>query len=540
MSPFALLRVALLLVPALRADFFPQTFHVLAPDSAEVRRLYGAHPFSNPSSRTQVRVLEKGVLRFEADTILSEGREGNSAKVGMVLPFRRDRGTVDLSLATGFSLDIRLSAIPSAGLVFSFDSPGYGGSFQEEGKVLETFLVPAVLPAPGTWKTIQLPMEGMQPPAWWTPEDDFPGIDSLLKIAKGIGIAPRVAYSLEGTREGVPCTACVAPTQPELVVEVRNLAVVGIPAPGANPSRFQCEDLGRGVLIDDFQDGDSLNPFRGSWFAASDTSSNAARMDDSGRGTSEVRFEVQAGGNQEPGFARFRAHLRKEVAQTPRWRPYAGWASLSTNFERGEGALWVEALYAFSFQLRLERQGNHTPGILFKLLNPGIAPEQAHEVLIPTVLIDPASPLFLDRICIPPENLSQPLGVKNPIAFNSSKIERLIWEARIDDHIDSSIVQDSLEFLLSDVRIHCFDCWDAVRSRPGRKTFPVSYASGRLTVQPPAGYERISVVSSSGRVAARFTGRVQGKRLDLERGTWHVVARDAKGESMVRTIAVLR
>lgn len=539
MSPSSLLRVAIFLVPALWADFLPHRFQVSAPDSAETRRLYGTTSFSNPASRTNVVVSEPGVLTFLADTILSEGTVGHSAVVGLNLPIYRDRRVADLRGLSAISFELRLSAKPTGGLDVSLRSPGYGGTFDEEGKTYGQLLAPAVLPDAGVWKTFTLPIEDFLPPAWWTPDASFPEIDSILKLVEALQFSPKTLYGNPGTRNGEACANCVGPTTPEVVMELRHLAIVGIFAPGTDPELFSCEDFQGGYLLDDFRDGDSTNQLGGSWFASTDTSSSVSKIDDSGRGSSEVRLEIQAGDAQASGFVRLRADLRKVVEESPKWRPYAGWASLSANFE-GEGTLQMEAFEGLSFQLRMEKPGAYVPGILLKVLSPGIAPEDAFQALIPRSVLDPASPLFRDRICISNDDLRQPHWVRNPNGFHANKIDRLVWEARIDDHFDPSIVQDSVEFLLSSVRIHCWQCQDAVRSRLRRMSFSVDYAKGRLTVRPPAGFERISVVSASGRVAARYTTKVQGELLDLERGTWVVVARNAKGESLVRTIAVLR
>ena len=539
MHSSTLVRAALLAAGSLHADFIPTVFNVLAPDSSEVRRLYGATTFANAASRTDVRVLEKGVLRFVADSIRSEGTQGYSANVGLIFPVRRDWSEMNLTGTTHLSFDLRLSSKPTEGVGVSLSSPVYG-KYNDEGKTHGYLIAPSALPAANVWKTITIPLEDLQHPGWWTPEPDFPVIDSVLKMVKAIQFSPKTLYSDAGIQNGEVCTKCVGPTTTKIVMEARNIKIVGTGGPGLpNPSNIGCE-TSDGRLLENFIDGDATNLAGGSWYAFSDTSSLPAKAGDSARGTSLVATSITAGDavSGELGFVKFSAGLHKSVPGSFAWRPYAGWAAISTDF--GEGLdLTARGLTGISFQLRLLRPGTHVEGIQFKAHLRGTPDEVAHSVLIPNRQITPDDESFSTRVCVRPEDLSQPSWATNKIPFLASGLHRLTWEAKIQDQIDPSIASDSLEFQLSEIRLHGDTGSVAVRRAIARTSFSATYASGRLTVRLPSGHQDVSVVSPAGRTVFQHRGDVKAIPVALERGTWLVITRGPAGAMASRKLVVM-
>lgn len=539
MRSSTLLQAALLAAASLHADFIPHSFEVLAPDSAEARRLYGASNFSNPASRTNVVVAEPGILKFVADTILSDGTAGYSANVGLILPIQRDWSEKNLTGITSISFDVRLSAKPTEGLGVSLSSPGYG-KYNDEGKTHGRLLAPAVLPAAGVWKTFTIPIEDFTPPSWWTPEADFPSLDSILKVVKALQFSPKTLYSANGTQNGTACTKCVTPTTPEVVMELRNVTL-GMPGESpVNPPNLGCEDTKVRVL-ENFIDGDATNLLGGSWYAYSDTSSFAAKAGDSARGTSTVATAITGGDaiSGELGFMKISAGLHKTVPGAFAWRPYAGWASISTDF--GEGLdVTARGLTGISFQLRLLRAGARVDGIRFKAHLRSVGDEVAHSVLIPNRQVDPDAPEFSTRVCVRPEDLRQPSWAVTKAPFTPAGLHRLTWEVKIADQINPAITSDSVIFQLSDLRFHGDSGRVAVERRAPRASFSATYAAGRLSVHLPIGHQEVSVISPAGRVVFQHRGEVRALPVALERGTWVVVTRSATGESLSRTIAVLR
>ena len=533
-----LLRAALLAAASLHADFIPHSFNVLAPDSSEARRLYGATNFSNLSSRTDVGVSEPGVLKFVADTILSDGNAGFSANVGLILPIRRDWSEANLTGMTAIRFDLRLSVKPTEGIGISLSSPGYG-KYNDEGKTHGYLIAPSVLPAVNVWKSFLVPIENLQAPGWWTPAADFPDRDSILKVVKALQFAPKTLYAKEGIQNGEACAKCVGPTTPEVVMELRNIEVVGIGGPiSLPPSMVGCE-TSDGRLLENFIDGDSTNLASGSWYAYSDTSSSAAKAGDSARGTSSVSTTITAGEavSGDLGFITVSAGLRKNVPGGFAWRPYAGWAAISTDFGE-ELDLTARGLTGISFQMRLTRPGTHVAGIRFKAHLRGVPDEVAHSVLIPNRQVTPDAPEFSTSVCVRPEDLLQPSWVVNKAPFTAAGLHRLTWEAKIDDQIDPSIASDSVEFQLSNIRLHGDTGRVAVLRGAPRASFSAIYASGCLTVQLPAGHHEVAVMSPSGRIVYRHQGAMQSVPVALERGTWLVITRDGSGSVASRKLVV--
>ena len=540
MKSFALLPFALALTASLHADLVPTEFDRLARDSAEVRALYGATVFANPSSRVGIRVAEPGVLRFTADTLRSEGTVGFSTKVGFVLPVAHKVEPRNLTGLTGIRFDLKLSEIPTGGVRVSIRSKGYGGTYDQEGKTYGLLLLPSNLPQPDTWKTYSLFIEDFVPSASWTPEADFPELDSILKVPEGLEFSPLTLYRDKGTLDGNSCSGCVDPTTTKLEMEIRSVRLVGEMNPdGLVPSQSAEGCLIRSYsLLDDFSDGDSTNRFGGIWSVRTDTSSDPTRAQDSARGSSRAGIEIQGDPDYNiQGFLRLRATLDKSASGTGDWRPYAGWAQLSTDFEGG-GDLQANLLTGISFQAVLRSAGPHIRKLLFKVQVPGVPSDRLHQVEIALPYLDPQSTSFHTSLCVRPQDLRQPYWVVDRKPFDPSRISQLIWELSLADNSDPKVASDSVELLLTDVRVYAFPYYGLVERRAG--SFPVLYQGDRLTVDPPWADSEVLVVSPSGRIAARFRGKVQGERLSLERGAWKVVVRGPQGRTLVRTLAVVR
>lgn len=532
--------IALAMIAPLHADLVPTDFGRLAKDSAEVRSLYGTTVFSNPASRVGIQVAEPGVLRFTADTLRSEGLEGFSTKVGFLLPVAHRVEPRNLTGLRLVQFDLKLSEIPDGGVTVSMRSKGYGGTRDEEGKTYGLLLLPSILPPPDTWKTFSLTIGDFLPPASWTPDIDYPELDSILSVPDALQFSPAPLYRRHGILDGDSCSLCVGPTNTKLEMEIRGVRLVGDLNPdGLVPSRSEngCP-IGHSSILDDFADGDSTNRFGGIWTVRTDTSSDPARAQDSARGTSRAGIEIQ--GDMDPngeGFLRLQAALNKSASGEGDWRPYAGWAQLSTDFEAG-GELMVDYLSGISFQAVLRSAEPHIRALLFKVQIPGVPSDRLHQVEIALPYLDPQSPSFQSSLCVRPQDLQQPYWVVDRKPFNPSRIQKLLWEVTLADNTDSKVVSDSVELLLSDIQFH--SDFLSVRRKIHPASFPVLYQAGRLSVDAPWAAAEVLVVSPSGRIAARFFGKVQGERLSLERGAWKVVVRNSQGQSLVRTIAVLR
>lgn len=545
MNRTTVLSLAFALTASLHADIVPTVFGRLAKDSAEVRSLYGATVFSNPASRVGIQVAEPGVLRFTADTLRSEGTEGFSTKVGFLLPLAHRVEPRNLTGLRSIQFDLKLSEIPTGGVRISIRSTGYGGTHDQEGNTFGFLLHPAVLPEPDTWKTFSIDITELDIPTSFTPEPDYPGFDSILTVPEALQFSPVPLYSGDGTLDGKACSLCVDPTTTKFGMEIRALRLVGaLNLYSFDPHRpTEACRISESSDLDDFVDGNLVNGFGGHWMARTDTTSDPARAQDSSRGTSQARIEVEGDPDRSSGFLRFRTVLNKNAAMHGDFRPFAGWAELSTDF--GKGALQPVSiqgyvLHGFSFSMKPGNRWKHVRSVRFKAQTPGTPLDQLHQVEIALPYFHPESATYVPKICVSTEDLKQPFWVRDrkPLAAHDF-LERLIWEVALESSFDSAIVSDSVDLFLSGIRVHGFDYSMRTQARPST-SLPVHYRQGRLTVDPPSAGSEVLVVSPSGRIAAHFQGKVQDERLHLERGAWKVVVRDPQGRTLVRTLAVVR
>lgn len=529
------------LAAAAQADWVLNTYNKTALDTPSTNKEYGIQSFSNPSSITSVSVPETGYARLSVAKYASEGTEGYTANLGLLHPLRKDWSAVDISSTDSIRFEFRYDRRPTGGFEMGLSSKLYPKAFSDSGYVHMYKLRTAQLPPVDTWRTISVPVSSLLPPDWYCVPgslakpcpDSLPSREAVLRKVEAIQFAPKTNYTQPGTQRGAPCTFCVTPntTQP-VNVDIRNVTLVGYEETVPNPAGIGCQDAPSQV-VDDLTDGDNANELGGYWFAFSDTSTSPAKDGDSARGTSSAAMELGV------GAATLTAGLHKKTGGVFDWRPYAGWAAIGTNFENGEG-ISLPGLSGISFNVKALKLGPNVKGVNFKVTMPGISEATTHFAFLPAANIDPTSPAYLAKICVRPEDLQQPSWFAGAVPFKSDSIIQIAWEVKIGDQSDELIHSDTAIISVSNIALYKDSVRVGIGARRLGSSFSVAYRGGLLNVQPVAGYEQISVVSPSGRVAARFTGKVQGKRLDLERGTWYVVARSAKGESLVRTIAVLR
>lgn len=529
------------LAGAAQADWLLNTYNKATLDTPSTNKEYGIQSFSNPSSLTAVSVPEPGYVRLTVAKYASEGTEGYTANLGLLHPLRKDWSAVDISTTDSIRFEFRYDRKPTGGFEIGLSSKLYPKAFADSGYVHMYKLKAAQLPDINTWKTISIPVSILNPPDWYcvpgSPTKpcpaDMPSRDAVLKRLEALQFAPKTNYTQPGTQRGVPCTFCVKPnTTLPVNVDIRNVTLVGYEETVPNPAGIGCQDAPV-QTVDDFAEIDNSNDLDGYWFAFSDTSTSPLKEGDSARGTSSADMQIAV------GSATLAAGLHKKVGGVFDWRPYAGWAAIGTNFANGDG-ISMPGLSGISFNVKALKLGPNVKGVNFKVSMPGISEATTHYAFLPASNIDPTSPSYLAKICVRPEDLLQPSWFKGAVAFKPDSILQIAWEVKIADQTDPLVHSDTAVISVSNIALHKDSVRVGVGPRRSGSSFAVTYRGGLLNIQPLAGFEQISVVSPSGRVAARYTGKVQGKRLDLERGTWYVVARSAQGESLVRTIAVLR
>lgn len=543
MRTFPLCAVAIAATASsLSADLLLSDYNLVALDSAQANAYYGVKSFGNPASTTSVVVPEKGFVRLIGNPIASDSTEGYTANIGLLHPLRRDWRPRNLTGLISISFEMRYDAKPSDGMEVAFGSDLIPKAESDAGHAYTAWVSGSLLPsAVNTWKWVTLSRDDFTLPSWWTPPTGFISLDSVLTSVKHLQFAPKTTYTASGMQSGSACAKCVTPATKAIQLDIRNVSLTaGFEEPPLlNPIGVGCENGTPFFTLDDFTDGDNANDFGGTWFAYSDTSTSQAKALDSARGSSNVELDIQAGDPEldVPGAAIATLGLHKKVGGPFDWRRYAGWGAVSTDFG-GEPVCAIKVT-GFSFQLRSLRLGPQVQGITFKVAQYGVPDEEAHQAFIPAFQIDPTGQGFSSTVCVDEKSLVQPIWVSSPTPFVPFDIRQLTWEARIADDIDPSIADDTAAFSLTNVRIYGAPC-EGVHRAASKARFQASYRNGILELQRLAGYEQVVVMSTQGRVVARLQPGTTRLALPLDRGTWFVVARNARGESISRTLAVFR
>lgn len=546
------LRGALLALAGLagsaNADWLLNTYTKATLDTPSTNKEYGIQAFSNPSSLTSVSVPEGGYARLTVTKYVSEGKEGYTANVGLLHPLRKDWSSVDVTSMDSVRFEFRYNRKPSGGVEVGLSSKKYPKAFSDSGYVHLYKLKSTQMPAVDTWKTISIPVSAFLPPDWYCVEGstakpcplELPTKAVILKQLEALQFAPKTSYRDSGVQRGAPCGFCVTPSTGLVVnLDVRNVTLVGYEETVPNPLGLGCQDS-PSAPVDDLEDGNNSNEMNGYWFGYSDTSTSPAKDLDSARGTSSAKLAFAEGdGLGGPGSVTLTTGLHKSVGGAFDWRPYAGWAAVGTNFENGAGVS-MPGLTGISFQIKALKLGPNVKGVNFKVAMPGISEATTHFAYLPAANIDPTSPAYLRTICVRPEDLLQPSWFKGAVAFKPDSILQMAWEAKIADQSNPLITSDTAVISVTKVAFHKDSVRVGIGPRRVGSLFSAVYRNGLLSVHPVAGFDQISIVSPSGRVADRFVGKVQSRAVALDRGTWYLVARNTKGETLVRTIAVLR
>lgn len=520
-------------VGASQADWLLSDYLTPAADSATVNKLYGIQSYGNPSSVTTVSVPADTAhyLRLTAQ-FASEGTEGYSANLGILHPLNKSWSAVDISATDTIEFEYRYDAKPAKGFEILLASKKYPKYCSDSGYMYLFAPKTTTIAPANTWRTLKIPVSAFAPPSWWLARiggaapAGYPTLSDILGNLEAIQFAPKVSYADAGTQLGAPCTYCVTPNQKSIVMDIRNVKLVGYEEVLPNPKRYGCQD--KPVAIVDSAIDDNANELGGYWFAYSDTSTSAAKAGDSARGSSNVKMVLAE------GTAILTAGLHKKTGDaTFDWRPYAGWAAIGMNFEDSISPAFA-GMTGISFTLKNVGIGPNVKGINFKVAIPGISEATTHYAYLPVAKINDGP------ICVRPSDLKQPSWVKGAVPFKSDSVLQLAWEAKITDQDNPLIANDTVLFTVANIAIHHDTGIVGVGKRPVRTNFAPSYANGVLSFQPKPGFDNITVVSPSGRTVARLQPGVRSVAIKLERGTWLVVARNAKGEALANKFAVMR
>lgn len=509
------------------------TYETEAKDSVEANALYGYQTFQNKSSAVTINVTG-GSVNLVATKLASDGTEGYTANIGMLLPLTPDWSEHDLTGLTSITFDYQNDVKITDVLSVSFGSTAYSDAIASAGTVFSNDISGSTALAGGTsWKQGEVLLADFVTPSWWTDiPTDFPIIDTVLKHVKNLQFAPKTAYlSKAGSQKGVACQgACVDPSMKSITLKVKNIVLHGVKnKPWPNPTNLGCEEGKPFTALSDFASG-RKNAFGGYFFTFSDFDSTGTATDPA-KGASEVSDSLY-----EEGFLVMSAKLKKKVGGT--YHKYSGWADIGTDF-KGKASLNATGLTAIGFQLADAGGINDKliESIIFKVKIKGVSDTALHQVNIPAADIVAAASAG-KQVCIRPADLAQAsyVAAAHKVAFKPNAIQQLSWEVKITDDRSSAIDTATANLLLSNVILYGSDAFElnkdvGVLDHSSRSKTSVSYANGALILNGFVGASHFEVRDLSGKVVASFDA---AKRVsfDLNRGTYLL---SAKGEKVSYT-----
>jgi hypothetical protein len=490
-------------------------FETATTDSAETNALYGYQVFSNDASKVDVKVQD-GAVHLIASTIASDGTEGYTANLGLLLPLTPDWAEYDLTGLTKITFDYMNDTKITDVLSVSFGSSAYSDEIAAAGTVFSNDIAGSAALAAGTsWKQGEVLIEDFATPSWWRDiPDDFPTIDEVLKKVKNLQFAPKTLYSGSGSQLGKACDKCVTPTMTSVTLKIRNIVLHGVGGPDSWPNSITegCEDAKPYIAFSEFESG-RMNHFGGYFFAFSDT---AGLDSDPAKGSSFVTDSIY-----EDGYMTMSAKLNKKVGGT--YNKYSGWANIGADFAE-KNYLNATGLTGISFLLAdLGTNATRVNHIIFKAKMKGVSDTALHMVKLP--MADIVAGGNAGKVaCIRPTDLVQAAYVQasHRKAFDPKAIEQFSWEAKITDDRSPAIDTATVELLLADVRLHGSDAFvlgpTGIKSQIRVKT-SVAYANGALQLSGFTGANRFEVRDLSGKVVASFDA-AKRVSLALPRGTY--------------------
>jgi hypothetical protein len=489
-------------------------------DSVETNAIYGFQTFANEASSVTVNVSE-GAINLVASKVASDGTEGYTANIGLLVPLTPDWAEHDLTGLTSITFDYQNNTKITDVLSVSFGSNAYSKEIAKAGTVYSNDISGAsALAAGSTWKQGEVLVPDFAPPSWWTDiPADFPKLDTVLKHVKNLQFAPKTSYSVSGSQKGVACKACVTPTMSSVTLKIRNIVLHGGEVELGWPKDpiIGCEESSKRFPLDGFASG-SKNTLGGDWFVFSDFDSTGLSQDPS-KGASLASDSIHTA----DAFLAMTAQLKKKIGGIQ--HKYAGWAAIGTNFGKG-GTLDATGLTGIGFTLAdLSLNSDRVKGIAFKVKMKGVNDTAVHQILLPTDAIVAAKSAGKSA-CISPSVLKQPSYVvaAQRTSFDPSKIEQISWEAKITDDRNPTIDTATASFILANVVLYGIDAPLVGVHTPIRVKTSVGYANGHLQLTGFAANNSFEVRRLDGQLMVSF-GASQGQTFTLPRGTYLLSAK---------------
>ncbi len=522
------------------ADWKLSEYATVAPTAAMTDSVYGIQSFSNPGSTVTVSVpggyVSLMASKIGDDPAASPKGNGYTANIGLLHPLTDDWKEHDLTGLTAITFEHQNTNKITDYLAVSFGSASYDSLHALAGTVYEvgfTGVKALAAHAVGEWVHDTALIGDFATPTWWTAPKSYPSIDSVLKRVKNLQFAPKSTYTGAGTQGAAACTKCTLPTMTQQTLNIRNITLIGVPAPGhgdlgwPNPTMEGCPTTGPSVTLSQFSGGTTLSAAKAYFFAFSDfdtlgTSTSPAS------GKTTVTDTVMEAATEAEAWMEMHAKLNKKDGGV--YHKYAGWADLGTNFGTCHLFNGID-LTGIGFDLgNLGINVDRIRTIDFKVKMDGINDTAIHFVSFPVADLG-APRKFVKRGCVRLSDLKQASYVTTPTVFDPSKITQLSWEAKITDSKDLTIDTASANLLLGNIVFYGINtifgegCHGSVKGRMGLA--PNSYAAYGNGVLRLSGFDEVKtfdVTTLDGKTVTSFAAAPR-VALSLPRGTYFLRAK---------------
>lgn len=552
-------------------------------DTAAIKALTGATGYHNPKDATTfTTTLASNAITLKYNIKMASGGAPYSATAGLLVPITKDWTLKNIKKADTIQFEMKSSAANKIKVIIG--SPLYDAASASAN---------AALTSPDqkvttSFTKFSIPTSAFAMPSWYTDcagdclttffkDDGTNGATiEIGKSVEAINFQPQLdgGWNTDGSQLTKFASADFT---------VKNIVVVGASLYDdvmgkncTNPISFQLDNFAAAKNPNLSKEGNY-------WYAFTDTSSDAVKLNDTATGASTITLPTgvkkwtPAG-----GVAAITATLEKNVTgSTFKYHAYAGWATVGIGFGAPNDGVGLDlsALTAIQFDLVVGADAaTFVPGAAWDAKNVPII-----NFKVSTKATPDAAPYAIEvpvtqstqSICVDVDALKQPswynertYGDKVGPAITTEELMKMAWEMKIVDQgnellhtsgpntfaignvklygVDSAAVAAAREKIV--VPVKCADTASdpttcppevGIKKIAGLKSFSVSYSNGLVLSANVAPTAKIDVLRMNGTVVRSFTAD-KASSVKLGAGSYLVTVRNANGARTVSPLAVVR
>jgi hypothetical protein len=542
-----------------------------------IKNMSGATYYIGHASTGQLSETSAGELSLQYSLTYAAADGNYGTAVGILLPLTASWDIKDLTAMTSITFQMKM-ATTGAKAHLIIGSDGYPSDMAAENSALTSNDV-AITTA---YATITVLPGDLLTPTW----AKAASAATTGWIADGTtyttGIAPVVKdLNFQPVLNWTSATVLKSDAASVNTMSLKNVKIAGISKWNV-PHGSSCSGA-KYFTLDDFSTATGrttadANYYNTYWYVFTDTTSDAARINDTAVGNSKVVLPTgkRAWAWTANAGAFLTANLDKNVpTSTYTYHKYAGWADIGTDLTDAEGNpsdfssfTSGNMLTGISFDLYAGASAapivtgatfdtNLVERIIFKVGNksaPDAAPYQISIAADSAVTGWTGAKEGLTSICVDVSALAQPGwyvkdsagGISSPLPI--SELTKLSWEAKIEDQKDPTKATAAVTFGVGNVTLWGINAADLVSGVKGSKVrgaaLRAAYNSGLvLSYAVPGTSAQIEVLRLDGSKVASFKAGATASNLSLPvsltRGNYLVTVAGAS-KRLTSTLAVAR